>query len=1067
MLTIRMYGAVALLTALPLFSTMAMAQDWPENQLLRTRYLSLLKLMGDREYERAFDESQKLIDEAPRFGRAYGKLVEAAGATNRLEQAKTYLERLLTSAPPNPMASYGLALVHWRRNEPAAAAAAARHCLEAAPEFAPAYEVLLDSYWMMNQPAEAESYLKSVTQKKGELSAPYYGLGYLCYLRREWQEGIPVLNKAIDLAPAATDARQMKAIFYYYTHDYRGALEITEALAEAAKARSDPEYLLNAAMNTGIYHRILGDYAQAATRLKEALATAEEYGDRVTQDTCLSNLSDVYMRQDDYSQALDYGRRWLAMARALYNQQNEGQALDSKRSEGRALGFIGAVYRELGDLAQALTYYQQSLSLAREINDRENTASMLSDLGTVYIELKAYNQALTAFQEALQIIRQTKNRSLEIDALAGQAYLYFAINNYPAALVTQAQAVQLARDISTPSRQGTSLNALGFMQLRLSDLQAASRSFQDGLAIGARIQAPSIVWQARVGLAAICERQGAIDQAREHYQKAIEALERVRGRLGAEDERVGFFQNKVKFYKDLVATLMRLHVKDATKHYDAEAFRFSERGRARAFLDLLGEAKNVDQAIDPDLLKRQEAIQAAISKLNTQLIDERSKQLDKQDMTKVKKLEEDLGKADLEQADWLRELRRRNRRYADLKYPEPLNLEEARRALDNQSLILAYSLGEQASFLFAVSHNGHLAAPLKASAGEIRDGVEKMIAAITDRNNPSPDEYRRQAARLYQLLIRPAAKMLAGKRELIIIADDALQRLPFEALLGSPSAKGAAITSSDPRRWPYLVGQFAVSYAPSVSAWASLKDYHKETGAPQKAFVAYADPNYNRQGQRQNDSIIASVTRSAGGERLELNQLRYSRYEVEEIARLFGEGETKLYLDDEASEENVKAEDRLSLYRIVHFSAHGLISETRPRFSGIVLALPKAGNDGKTAQEEDGLLSAYEIFNLKLNAELVTLSACETGLGKEVGGEGIMGLMRAFIYAGTPSVVVSLWRVDDESAADLMIGFYKYWQGGGKGKLSKAEALRRARLDAIKQGSLPYYWAPFILVGRS
>jgi len=1062
-----MYGAVALLAALPFFFTTAMAQGWPENQPLRTRYLSLLKLMGAGQYELAFDESQKLIGEAPSFGRAYVKFVEAAGATQRLEQAKTYLERLLTSAPPNPMAYYGLALVHRRRNEPEAAAAAARHCLEAAPEFAPAYSVLVDSYLSMNQPAEAESYLKSVTQNNGALAAPYYGLGYLYRQRREWQEGMSALDKAIELAPAATEARQIKAIICYYTNRYKEALEITEALAESAKARADPEHVLYAAMNTGIYHRLLGDYAKAETRLKEALATAEEYGNRVTQNTCISNLSDVYMLQDDYSQALDYGRRWLTMARSLYNQRNEGQALDIKRSEGRALGFIGAVYRALGDLDQALTYYQQSLSLAREINDLENTASMLSDLGTVYIELKAYDGALTAFQEALQITRQTKNRVLEIEALAGQAYLYFAINNYPAALVAQAQALQLARDISTPNWEGTSLNALGFIQLRLSDIQAATRSFQDGLAIGARIRGPSIIWQARVGLAAICERQGAIDQAREHYQKAIEALERVRGRLGAEDERVGFFQDKVKVYKDLVAALMRLHVKDATKHYDAEAFHFSERGRARALLDLLGEARNVDQAIDPDLLKRQEEIQAAISELNTQLIDERSKELDKQDMTKVKKLEEDLGKADAEQADWLRELRRRNRRYADLKYPEPLNLEQARRTLDNQSLILAYSLGEQASFLFAVSHNGHLAATLKASAAEIRDGVEKMVAAITDRNNPSPDEYRRQAARLYQLLIRPAGKLLVGKRELIIVADGVLHRLPFEALLGSPSAKAGAITPSDPRLWPYLVSQFAISYAPSVSAWARLQDYHREAGAPQKAFVAFADPNYNRQEQRQNDSIVASLTRGAGVERLNLNQLRHSRHEVEEIARLFGEGEAKLYLDDEASEENVKAEDRLSRYRIVHFSAHGLISETRPRFSGIVLTLPKAGNDGKTTSKEDGLLSAYEIFNLKLNAELVALSACETGLGKEVKGEGIMGLMRAFMYAGTPSVVVSLWKVDDESAADLMIGFYRYWQGGGKGKLSKAEALRRAQLDAIKQGSLPYYWAPFVLVGRS
>src|SRR5262249_20792300 len=149
--------------------------------------------------------------------------------------------------------------------------------------------------------------------------------------------------------------------------------------------------------------------------------------------------------------------------------------------------------------------------------------------------------------------------------------------------------------------------ALGFMQLRLSDIQTASRSFQDALTIGDGIKAPRIVWQARVGLAMICERQGAIDQARENYQKAIEALERVRGRLGPEEDRAGFFQDKVKVYEDLVAVLMQLHVKDATKDYDAKAFHFSERGRARAFLDLLGEAKvDLAQNLAPDLLKRQE-----------------------------------------------------------------------------------------------------------------------------------------------------------------------------------------------------------------------------------------------------------------------------------------------------------------------------------------------------------------------------------------------------------------------------------------------------------------------------
>src|SRR5262245_37739811 len=192
MITAFKNGAVALLTALVLFSSMARAQEWPEDHVLRMRYLRLLKLMGAGEYERAFSESQKLIDEAPQFGRAYDKLVETARAIHRLEQAKTYIERLLTSSPPNPMAYYGLALVYLGRNEPAAAAASVRHCLEAAPEFAPAYSVLVDSYLRMKQPEEAESYLKSVAQNKGELAAPNYGLGCLYFERGKLQEGISV-----------------------------------------------------------------------------------------------------------------------------------------------------------------------------------------------------------------------------------------------------------------------------------------------------------------------------------------------------------------------------------------------------------------------------------------------------------------------------------------------------------------------------------------------------------------------------------------------------------------------------------------------------------------------------------------------------------------------------------------------------------------------------------------------------------------------------------------------------------------------------------------------------------
>lgn len=195
---------------------------------------------------------------------------------------------------------------------------------------------------------------------------------------------------------------------------------------------------------------------------------------------------------------------------------------------------------------------------------------------------------------------------------------------------------------------------------------------------------------------------------------------------------------------------------------------------------------------------------------------------------------------------------------------------------------------------------------------------------------------------------------------------------------------------------------------------------------------------------------------------MEIQSTAAQQNEAESIARLFPAEQADVFQGTQATEENAKAAGRLAKYRILHFAAHGLINQHRPRFSGIVLTLPRNSRQAANAVE-DGILQAYEIFNLKLNADLVVLSACETGLGKEVNGEGMMSLIRAFIYAGTPSVAASLWNVDDEKSADLMIRFYTHLQSGK----SKAEALRQAQLEMIQKSGAPYFWAPFVLVGRA
>ncbi|HMV50267.1 MAG TPA: CHAT domain-containing protein, partial [Blastocatellia bacterium] len=329
-----------------------------------------------------------------------------------------------------------------------------------------------------------------------------------------------------------------------------------------------------------------------------------------------------------------------------------------------------------------------------------------------------------------------------------------------------------------------------------------------------------------------------------------------------------------------------------------------------------------------------------------------------------------------------------------------------------------------------------------------------ILAAIKNRSMP---EFRKLSVRLYERLIKPAESLLKGKRELVILADGALHRLPFEVLL-PPSSR--QITQPDARKLPYLVREHAISYAPSASVLAELQSYHKQAAPGQKVFLAFADPVYDAEAQGK-DSVIALTTRSARGDdgQWKFNRLLYSKNEAEGIAKLFPDGQADIYQGAQATEENAKAPGRLEQYRILHFAAHGLINQSRPRFSGVVLTLPRNGSGGA----EDGILQAYEIFNLKLNADLVVLSACETGLGKEVNGEGMMSLMRAFIYAGTPSVVASLWNVDDEKSAELMIRFYTHLKDGKH----KSEALRQAQLDTIQKYGAPYFWAPFVLMGRA
>lgn len=992
----------------------AHAQQPPASTRTADRYLNILNALGKKDYEKAIADSESLIRDDPAFPLVYEKLVNAAQRAGDPDRARIFFTSLTTN---NPRGHFGIGLIQSQQGELAAAIEQYRQCLQVVPDFVPAYIALVNAAGTLNRFPEVELFIDSLPPT----ASSRYGLSYLRYMQRRYQEAIELSEQALLIDPQLSETYKTRAQSLYALGRYADARKAAQILQQEVTAPEKIELRLSGMIIGAVATAVTGNRAEAIAELNTAYQGIVEVGNPELEENVHSQLAYLYDLQNECAQSLQHAKAVLALGKEL-----------KSRYVGRYIGNVGGAYACLGDMTEAINYYNQALEISADPQnpDSSNLVSLLTNIAEA--KVANYAEALPMLERASVVSQSITNPTMKMRVLLGLGALYQENGDHARALELTRSALKIAQQTGVAVPEGNSWNLLGRIYFSMSDVAQAAEAHRRALDIGGRTNTPQVVWNALAGMAAVFEKQGKVELAAQHYQQAIDTIEDVRSRIGISEDRASFLADKVEIYKKLIGLLI------ASKR-NVEAFHCVERARARAFLDLLAEAKVDVENAAPDLTKRQQELQHRISQLTTQLIKE-------QDKTKIAELEKELSRADTELADWLRELRRRNPRYAALKYPEPITLATAQRLLDEQTILLSYSLAEPQSFLFALTRTDFQVKRLPSEA-TLRESVHKFLAAITDRNNPAPVEYRRQAARLSQFLLQPISTMLAGKKRLVIVADGALQRLPFEALLLPGTA-----AQGDLRRLPYLVRRFAVSYAPSASVLAELQN--EPRAAAPRGFIAFGDPVY----EQRAEGAIASTLRAGGMERVNLQPLPHSREEITGIAKLFTDDERAVFFAEDASEENVKTPERLSRYRMVHFSTHGYVNEARPRFSGLLLSSPRTNR-----QLEDGLLSAYEVFNLKLQADLVVLSACETGLGKEVKGEGLMSLMRAFMYAGASSVVVSLWNVNDESASDLMIRFYRNLKTG----MSKGEALRQAQLETINDNGFPFFWAPFILVGKS
>ena len=818
---------------------------------------------------------------------------------------------------------------------------------------------------------------------------------------------------------------------------YRQALKVAEEVREGGLAAE-------ACNGMGQVLAGRGESREALDSYEKALALSRAQGDRELGSVAasLTGLASFHRRRGEPQKALD--------------KLLEALKISDLTGEVEVLNHLGAAYLDLGDAESALARYEQALEILRRNKDRGRwMAGTLTSIGQVYRTENRAEDSLPSFEEALAISR-------EVGYSRGEA---LALHNLGMARLNLGETAQARRDLEqalplrrqTGDRQGeaSTLLALGKVHQAEGDLETAATVMRQALKLAEAIEATFLKADAHFGLARLERERDHLEDSLAEIRQAISLLKSVRSDLSDDRLRSSFLSSKRSFYDFYVDLLLRLDSRVPGGGFAKQALEASEAGRARSLLDLLAEGRlDFSRGISPELKSEEQDVLARLSQIQRQLTDELSKRQPRQAILTA--LREHLGQVETERQTLQLKIQAEHPLYAQVRYPPPLHFEGIQEHVNADTAFLEYFLGEESAYLFVVTRE-RLTVHRLPDATEISAQVRKVRSALADSSWLSVPSFVRAAYRLYEMVVAPARIDLAGKRHLLIAPDGALHFLAFEALITKPAG------SREPSSLPYFLGDFSVSYVPSASvlSWLALPrpSAAAGTGTPEQ-LVAFADPYYGPEDPPAGAEMARSDNVERGGTEQpgwRFPRLEGSEREVKEIAKRYPASEVKIYRGEDANEGNVKGNPLVGFAKRLHFATHAILDEQRPEWSGLALTRTEA-------PEDDGVLRVFEIFNLELSADLVVLSACETGLG-ELTGEGLVGVTRAFLYAGAPSVVVSLWRVADTAAPDLMLDFYESLDRSGH----KAEALRQAKLKMIRHGgklSRPYFWAPFVLVGR-
>jgi CHAT domain-containing protein/tetratricopeptide (TPR) repeat protein len=909
-----------------------------------------------------------------------------------------------------------------------------------------------------------------------------------------YQQSLKLRREAGDRWSQAQSLNNI-GLIYARMSDFNKALEYYAQALSLWRAVGDRNLELNTLNNIAGVSDELGDPQQALGKYEQSLKFWQEVGDSRLAAIASNNIAKIYDTWGDSQKALALYEQALLLHQQEKNLAGEAQVLDN----------LGMLYVGLGDARQAMESFDKALPIREKVKEQRGLALTQHNKAVALALQGEFREALKFYEKARAIREKERDKSGLALTLAGIGSAYASLGETEKALDYYRQSLDAQKEVGNLRGQAIVINRLGYAYTQMGDLVKASSHFEQALDLWDRVGDKQGKAMSLYGLAQVASGRNNLDTARNHIEEAISIVESLRAKVNSQQLRITYLAAKLNYYELAIDVRMQLYERNSSMEHLEAAFNLSERSRSRSLLELLAEmGSGIRGDGDPERLKRMNQLEGYLNAVSEKLVNLRSTkprsekdpllatQIESLRIKQIESLKAEYEQL-LNQQDKLRaDIRAQSPRYAQLMLSQPLRLSEVQQLLDGETVLLEYSLGDKSSYVWAVTRTSITGRRLMG-----REAIEQVARRLKDlmsspphmrpnelpvqfeaRLNEAEREYRQQAAELSKLVLEPIASNF-GNRYLLIAPDGLLRFIPFGALPKPDAPEQRADAVARGREPLLMVDKYVIAYQPSASVMAMLRAYRRRPA--DKLVAIFADPVFDsndervrlaarrkqsgvrRQGSRAPEEQARRASPDSTSRNLmdgepALERLSSSLREANDIMKLVPRGSGMQVIGFEASRAAAMRHD-LGRYKIVHFATHGLLDDENPELSSLVFSLVD-----EQGQHQDGYLLLHDVYNLSLPVEMVVLSACRTGVGKEAKGEGLIGLTRGFMHAGSARVVSSLWKIDTDDTAELMRMFYRHML---KGNLPPAAALQAAQIEMRKLNrNAPYRWAGFILQGE-